>query len=235
MWTIGRTRTRPGRTALLTAPIAGLPIAGLAALLACGGNQQEAKQPSSQSAAEPPASAPTAEPEAMPPEPASEPVAPAPAQRIDDGALNRLVAAVRPLGDGAMDESHHASVEALRALAGALAALPAADLNASNAVEETAERLANSQPTSLEHADLLKQGLMTGLSAFQTREPPPQHKAEYDAAQQKLQQAVGSINVDRPLLQQKADVARAFRAATNMVAIAGNATAPFAASELGAG
>lgn len=208
--------------------IAALPAACLAGLLACS-QQREVNQPPP-----PPAEAPeeTASVEAAP---APEERAPDPPTRtpsIDSGAMNRLIAAVEPLERRGTDLSHTATVEAFRALAGALAALPASDSRASSGLTNTAERLASSPETSLEHADLVREGLETSLSAFEGRAPPAQHEAEYRDALQNLQRSVRSIDAETPLLQQQDDVAQAFRSAANLVAIAGNAAVPFASPQL---
>lgn len=154
---------------------------------------------------------------------------------IDSGALQRFVSAVEPLGTGAMDQSHETTVEALRAFAGVLATLPAGEPTAADQVRSTAERLASSHPSSLEHADMVKHALEAGLSALSTQKVPSDHHARYEDAAQALRGAVEAIDVQEPLLQQRDDVARAFRAAANMLAIAGNERAPFPNLETGAG
>lgn len=221
-----------GRTASIHADIAcaARTAAVLVAVLACSSqrevNEPEAPPPAVESSEAAPSISPAPPAHGDDRAAARDPSASTGAVGIDPAALNRFVAAVEQLGN-AMDTSHTASVEALRAFATALASLPGADMQASGEIQATAERLAGSHETSLEHADLVQHALQTGLSALDARSAPADQRSEYQNAVQELRTALGAVDPAQPLLQQRDEIARAFRAAANTLAIAGNAQAPF--------
>jgi hypothetical protein len=134
--------------------------------------------------------------------------------------LVSLAEATRALHDGdSLD--HHRVVAALRALADALAlvAPPRADLVAS--VRSDADRLASSPESSLGHADLLRIALDATRTIFAQGQPHSRWQlGPYARAVTAFTEAATSVDPDRPLLEQHAQVVAAFDAAVSVLELA---------------
>jgi len=116
-------------------------------------------------------------------------------------------------------------------LASAIEFLPDGQLRFAEEIREVASRLEASDPMALTHSDMVKDGLVAALRAFVSHTPPAGHELEYQASVRALSRAANAVNVDRPLLDQHETAAMAFRAATDLVTLAGGGEAAFGDAE----
>lgn len=142
-------------------------------------------------------------------------------------SLQRLSSAVDALGPGPGDPHHGEIVVALRELANALELTPDARDRAPAKLREAAEELESSSPSSLEHADMLKEALKIALRPLVSRAAPSGHETEYRDSVEALGRSIDALNADRPLLEQEQAVVAAFRAATDAVYLARGGVPPF--------
>lgn len=145
-------------------------------------------------------------------------------------ALRRLARTVDALEDSS-DGSHRSVILALRATAGALRALDGLPDRDDQGPGAAADGIESSGPASGSHSDDLILGLraargrLAGLPAEGARTPA------FEAALADLDGAVGALASARPLLAQRPETTRAFRALTNAAFLAAGHDAPFAGQE----
>jgi len=145
--------------------------------------------------------------------------------------LARLLSAVESLAAGPQGTHYGGVVDALRQLANAIELLPNAGQYSIGVIRETAERLESADPLSVAHADLVKKGLGAALQVLVTRSGSDGHEFDYQRAVRAFGVAVEAIDKERPMREQYANVAGAFRAATDTVFLVAGGEAPFGEAE----
>lgn len=149
-----------------------------------------------------------------------------PRTREPPAELVTLAAASRALHDeNSLD--HHRIVAAVRALADSLAVVAPRRIDLVTSIRSTADRLEASPKTSLEHADLVRIALDSARTIFAQGEPYSRWQmGPYARAVTAFTEAVTSIDPDRPLLEQHAQVVAAFDAAVSVVELAAGVDVP---------
>lgn len=140
--------------------------------------------------------------------------------------LVELSTATRAL-QGRSSLDHHRIVVALRALADALAVVAPkrADLVAS--IRNTADQLESSPKSSLEHADLVRIALDAARTIFAQGEPYSRWQmGPYARAVTAFTDAETSIDPERPLAEQHAQVVTAFDGAVSVLELAAGVDVP---------
>jgi hypothetical protein len=140
--------------------------------------------------------------------------------------LVELAAATRALEDSnSLD--HHGIVVALRALADALALVAPKRTDLVSSIRSTADRLERSPKSSLEHADLVRIALDAARTIVAQGEPYSRWQmGPYARAVTAFTEAESSIDPDRPLAEQHAQVVTAFDGAVSVVELAAGVDVP---------
>lgn len=155
---------------------------------------------------------------------AADTIPPGPAE--PPAELVELAAASGALHDGNSID-HHEIVVALRALADALALVAPKRTDLVTSIRSTADQLESSPTSSLEHADLVRIALDAARTIFARGEPHSRWQmGPYARAVTAFTEAETSIDPDRPLLEQHAQVVTAFDGAVSVLELAAGVDVP---------
>lgn len=140
--------------------------------------------------------------------------------------LATLVSAVGALAATGDDLSHQRVVRALRALGDVIDQIPGRSEGEGAEIRDAADRLAASEPTSLEHLDIVREALRKARHALDARGDVG--RPELARALLLLDDTLDRFDAARPLLDQQSLVVTAFEIIGNSIAVAEQVAPPFA-------